>query len=353
MTRRRCIHNTGDQPLKITGLTLSDTSAWQIVNPPSFPVTVAANTGTLDITVKFIATKNPSHTDNQTDDTATTNGIPSVQAGGVYSGTLTIKTADTSRDVTLSGYWQDQSAHENEPSLQTLTNKLFGYGTNINSTQIPQLTEGSTAVYYGEEYHAASQQGLFAAADTSKPVTVQQIDAFHNQGLTAPRFGTRPAARRRRSSSATSPMRRSRSCRRFREIPTLRSQASRRPGTSASISMASSRKTARTPPMCPASAAAGMRCAYPLRDGSNHLIPNSWLMVMDYQNSEFDNDDFQDLMYVVSNARPAALPATPTNLQASVTGWAALGSGHRRLDWSATTSCEASTAPARRRSRVH
>ncbi len=315
------IHNTGQQPLKITALTLSDTSAWQIVNAPSLPVTVAANNGTLDLTIKFIATKNPAHSDNQTNDTATTNGIAPEQAGGVYSGTLTIKTADTSRDVQLTGYWQYQSAHENEPSLQTLTNKVFGYGTNINSTPIADLTEGSSAVYYGEEYHAASQQGLFAAADTSKPVTVQQIDAFHNQGLTARTLwyaagsSTQTELFHHEPNAAQS------------LLPKIQGTSNSAIATFTSsgnfgfnLDGEFSEDSRNTTDKNSFGRSGHAVRVYPLRDGSNRLIPNTWLMVMDYQNSEFDNDDFQDLMYIVSNMRPAALPPTPADLQGTVSG---------------------------------
>src|SRR5207245_1065352 len=33
---------------------------------------------------------------------------------------------------------------------------------------------------------------------------------------------------------------------------------------------------------------------FPLRDRSGNVVPNAWIMGMDYQDSEFDNDDFQD-----------------------------------------------------------
>ena len=130
------LNNTGDKPLVVTALTLSDSTNWTIANPPKVPVTVAQG-ATLDVTVQFIASGNPPHTDNQTNSTATVNGISVVDAGGVWSGTLTVSSDDPvhpSRVVQLAGYWQNTSENENEPGLQTVINALFGFTTNISST---------------------------------------------------------------------------------------------------------------------------------------------------------------------------------------------------------------------------
>ncbi|HEX5244450.1 MAG TPA: hypothetical protein VFW23_14405, partial [Tepidisphaeraceae bacterium] len=318
------IHNTGNQPLKITSLALSDTTAWEIVNPPALPATVAANGGSLDLTIKFIATKNPSHTDNQTNDTATTNGISPVSAGGVYSGTLTIGSNDShnsSRVVKLSGYWQYQSAHENEPGLQAIVNKVFGFGTQINSTPIAQLTESTSPVYYGEEYHVSSQQGLWAAADPSQAVTVEQIAAFHNQGQTAKTSWYN-------SGGSLNEL--------FQHVPdesqSLLPQIEGTTNSAIATFVPSgifgfnldgeySEDSKNTTDKASFNRSGHAVRFYPLRSsGNNCLIPNTWLMVMDYQNSEFDNDDFQDLVYMVTNMRPAATPPTPTDLEATVTG---------------------------------
>ena len=178
------IHNTGTQPLVISGLTLSDSTNWQIVNPPAPGTTVAANGGTLDITIKFIATTDPSHTDNQTNDTQTVNGLPVAAAGGVWNGTLTISSNDPlnpTRTVQLAGYWQYMSENENEPGLQTIVNRLYGYGTNISNTFQPNYpNNGATKVYYGEEVAS----GLWQVADPTQQVSVRQLAAFHNQWST-------------------------------------------------------------------------------------------------------------------------------------------------------------------------
>ena len=55
---------------------------------------------------------------------------------------------------------------------------------------------------------------------------------------------------------------------------------------------------------------------YPARSSSGNLIPNTWLVVMDYENSQFDNSDFQDNVYLVSNMRPATQAPAPVDLAA-------------------------------------
>ena len=140
-TNSLVINNTGDSPLDITALTLSDTTNWELSNPPSLPAVVQPG-GSLTLTIKFIAVSDPPHTNNQTNDTTTTNGLSATAAGGVWDGALTIGSNDPvnpSRVVQLAGYWQNTSESENEPGLQTIVNSMFGYGTTISSSQQPDF----------------------------------------------------------------------------------------------------------------------------------------------------------------------------------------------------------------------
>ena len=56
---------------------------------------------------------------------------------------------------------------------------------------------------------------------------------------------------------------------------------------------------------------------YPVRDADGNIVPNAWLIVMDYEGGTFDNSDYQDLIYLVQNIRPASTPPTPADLYAS------------------------------------
>ena len=66
---------------------------------------------------------------------------------------------------------------------------------------------------------------------------------------------------------------------------------------------------------------------YPVVDSNGNLVTNTWLVVMDYENTEFDNSDFQDNVYLVSNMRPATQAPAPTDVQASSSG------GSATLQW--------------------
>jgi len=87
--------NSGSSPLVVNGLALSDTTNWQLVNPPAAGTSIAPGQS-LDVTVKFIAQTVPPHNDNQTNDVMPDNdpGITVQQAGGVWNATLTISTND-------------------------------------------------------------------------------------------------------------------------------------------------------------------------------------------------------------------------------------------------------------------
>ena len=44
---------------------------------------------------------------------------------------------------------------------------------------------------------------------------------------------------------------------------------------------------------------------FPVRDSAGNLIPNTWLVTMDYEAGSFENADYQDNVYLVTNIRPA------------------------------------------------
>ena len=157
------INNTGDQPLVISSITLSDNTDWEIVNPPAAGTAIAAG-GTLDVQVKFIAQSTPPNlTYNQTNDTATTTGLPVLQAGGVWNGTLSINSNDPinpTRTLQLAGYWQNTSESEMGSGLQTISNLLFGWGTTISNQEQPDYANnGTTPVYYGRRNQLALLAG--------------------------------------------------------------------------------------------------------------------------------------------------------------------------------------------------
>ena len=313
------INNTGSSTLTISGITLSDNTAWQLVSPPSFPAQVAAG-GTLSVTVKFIATTNSSHTDNQSNTTATTNGISVVNAGGVYNGTLTISSNDpiaSSRSVSLAGYWQYQSEHENEPGVQTIVN-IAGYNVVTGATSnAPDLTEGSTRVTYGQEVVSP----LWAAADPTLPVQVQLLATFHNQGNTSTTYWYNAGSSSLQSlivqgsdyGQAILPNNASGGI----------AKGSFSPAGNFGFNLdgENSQDNLNTADINTYHRSGHAVRFYPLRDQSGNLIPNAWLILQDYQNGSFDNDDFQDMVEVAFNMRPAAQPPAPQSVSATgITG---------------------------------
>ena len=319
------IHNSGDQPLTISGLTLSDTTNWEIVNPPAPGTAVPPNGGTLDVTVKFIATSAPPHTDNQTHDYTNLENLPVNVVGGVWNGTLTIASNDPvhpTRAVQLAGYWQHRSEYEEEPSLQTIVNLLEGYKTNIAAGQLPQYpNNGSMPVYYGEEVASA----YWYVADPTLPITVRQLDAFHSQesGGTIRQASVGWYVQGNPGNPTwlfTHQPRESQSL-----LPTIlgsyTTPASASFSTSAvfgwNVDFAElSDDSLNTPDITVFGRSGHAVRFYPVRDRDGNLVPNTWLMAMDYQNGPFDNSDFQDNVYIVSNMRPANAPPAPADVSA-------------------------------------
>ena len=321
------INNTGDQPLVINSVTLSDTTNWTLVNPPAAGAAIPPG-ASLVVTVKFIATTNPPHTDNQTNDTATTNGVSLQAAGGVWNGTLNISTNDAvtpSRTVKLAGYWQYQSEHENEPGLQVLVNRMFGYGTNISNTFQPTFPNTASKItYYGEEVAS----GLWSVANASSPVTVRQLTAFHSQydttttppTITAAAFGWYLQNNSKNNYIFQDHVNESQSL-----LPTMKNSlttpaaASFKPtGTfGLIIDGEKSQDNLNTVDINTYHRTGHAMRFWPLRDAQGNAVPNTWLVGLDYQNGPFDNEDYQDLIFIVSNMTPSTKPATPTDAQAA------------------------------------
>jgi hypothetical protein len=151
------LRNTGTDALHVTGLPI--TGPWQLVSPPSFPLTIAAG-GQVDVPVRFVAT-----------------------SGRVTTGTLTVQSDDPStpsQALQLAGYWQSVSEGGQEPTLPELINGVFGYQTTIVGSG-QQLNEKGLVTAVGDEVLSP----YWERADTTKPVSVQQLDAYHTQGNTA------------------------------------------------------------------------------------------------------------------------------------------------------------------------
>ena len=193
------INNTGDQPLTINSITLANTTAgsnapassqWQIVNPPA-PGTTIPGGGSLTLTIKFIASSDPPHSNDQTNDITSATLVSVQAAGGVWSGTLTINSSDAinpTQVLNLKGYWQIETEHENEPGLPTLTNLMFGYTSAVTGASAFQGEDypnnGNTPITYASEVDPSTNQGLLVAADPGTAVSLLEAAAYHQQYIT-------------------------------------------------------------------------------------------------------------------------------------------------------------------------
>ena len=322
------IHNGGDQPLTISAVTFSDIYHWYSPNLGKLPMSIAPG-ASFDLNVKFIADSAPkTQTLNETNDTATDQGIPVTQAGGVWNGTVSIVSNDPlnpQETVQLAGYWQKQTENENEPGLQTIVNTMFGYQTNVSNTYQPNYpNNGSTAVYYGEEVAS----GLWKTADPTQPVSIRQLDAYHNQFSTYMGQPVQPAASigwyAQGNSGSTNWVFQDQPGASQTILPPIKGSNSTlatgtfSPGGTFGLNLDGelSQDSLNAAHLSFGRSGHSVRF-WPLRDSNGNLVPNTWIVGLDYENSTFDNSDYQDVVYIVSNMRPAAQAPSPLDVQAS------------------------------------
>lgn len=415
------INNTGDQPLVLNSLTLSDTTNWTLVNPPAAHTSIAAGSS-LNVTIQFIGNSNPPHAGDQTNDTQSTSGIPSNQAGGVWTGTLTINSDDPVnpiQTVNLAGYWQYETEHENEPGFHTLSNLLWGYNVNDAGSASTSGTEfpnnGNTVVNYGSEVDPSTDQGLLIAADPSQPVSMTELAAFHSQYATPKAWATVSGVVQEvditsiseSGSTVTVVTSTAEGFQAGKSVSIEGVSPAGYDGTFTITSVTNSKTftytaasglgastpllaQARTgwylpggstkwlykdapnngqsvyPNLLPVTystvqttfsptGAFGVNLDgqasqdsvnssdlqynasehavrfFPVVDASGHVVPNTWLVGLDYRNYVGPNGDYQDLFILLQNATFEAMPPTPMNLQATQ------GSSGVNLQWTPMT----------------
>jgi hypothetical protein len=314
------LQNNGGTALTVTSLTLSNPTYYSISGSPTLPFTLAPGASAV-VGVKLAIGPVPSTPYNETDGT--------VQGGGgVAYGTLAIGSSDPvtpSKVINLAGWVQSQSEHGNEPALQTLVNLMAGYGTLINPTPITYLLQGTTATYYGEE--TVSQ--YWAAADPNRQVNVTTLAAYHTQGQNSylqyyPQgSGTYTTIVSQDTDSAQTVFPGSLSGTTSPGYFSTSSAFGFRVGGTGGVENSVDSSN----PTNTGTGGAGHDIRFfAARDSVGNLIPNTYLACVDYQN---ENSDFQDLVYVISNIRPAGgstaatgsgiAPAAPTDLSATNT----------------------------------
>jgi hypothetical protein len=283
------LKNTGTATLYLGTYSLS--GPWKITTskPSSLAPGASAN-----ITLQFTATAPPAYTYNQT------NGTYNPTKAGAYTGSLTISTNDpykTKSVEQLAGWYQTKSEDSQEPSLQTIVNKISNYKTTINSSTGPFLSGSGGKKLYGEEVASS----YWAASNSSAGVYVRQLAAFHTQGSTATIYwhkkGTTTTTKLFTHAKADGQT----------FLPHLYGSTAPAagkfyPGTSTfgfkiDGEWSDDRKNS--------SSGGGHHVRfYPVRDHNGNKIANTYFMAMDYSTNGSQNYDFQDNVYVISGIKP-------------------------------------------------
>jgi hypothetical protein len=291
--------NTKSTPVTINAVTLSNTSAWKITSASAAGTVLQPGQSVL-VTVKFVATSAPATTVNETVG-AGSNGKAS---NGTYHGTLKVTTSDaaSNRSIDLAGYYQLKNEKEQEPNVTTLVNKVFGYTTTILGSG-QSLAQGGRATAVGEEVLS----GYWLRADTTQSVSVRQLAAYHTQGDTASLqwfakgSGTLKTILTHNGVDAQSVLPRNTQGNAAAGTFLADGSFGFKVGTESSDDKLNKQEQT--------GGGFGHHVRFwPARDRSGVIIPNTYIMGMDYQAINYD---FQDNLYLISNVKPAN-GATPT-----------------------------------------
>ena len=288
------IESEGSDPLTVSALTIN--GPWQIVTPPALPATIAAGDH-LDVTLRFVAT-----------------------SGDVQLGSLSITSNDGNEPVTtvqLAGFWQSVSEGGQEPKLAELM-QIYGYGTQINIPGQQPLNQAGLVTAVGDEVLSP----YWRRADPTVPVQVRQLNAFHTQGNNAT---LRWYPKGTTTLTALFTME-------GQEAQSLLPHKNNQPTQFAAGSFAptgafgfkldnewsddtKNNQTVDQSNGCPGPCGHHVRF-WPLVDGSGNIVPNTWLMSMDYAGVNYD---YNDNTFLISNMRPDDATKDPSR-QALVPG---------------------------------
>jgi fibronectin type 3 domain-containing protein len=294
------LFNTGDQPLSISSITSSN-PFFSVANAFTYPLLIAPG-GHQDVTLNY----SPTHTGASATDT----GTLTINSNAIDAPVKTIQ---------LQGLWQAFGTGAN-PTLPQIIG-AFGYSTNIvNANQ--SLNQGGAVQTAGEEVLSSYWQ----RADANLPVGVQQLAVFRAQGSSSTLYWFNQTSPSNYSTIINTNSGNSQSL--------LPSQSNGTPASSTftpgnnavfgfNVDQLESSDDARNTP----TGQGHFLRFWPARDRSGNLIPNTWIMAMDYAGGNFG---YNQNVYLIQNMKPAA-PAAPSGLTA--TG----GVGGIALSWAASS----------------
>lgn len=271
---------------------------------------------------------------------------------GVHNGQLVITSDDPNKPTTtiaLAGYWQQYSEQTPngqvhlEPSAQMIVNQILGYQTVIGSNAA--LDNGGAVQMIGEEIPAE----YFQLADTNAPMTVTEVATFHNQtylasdGVTHVATNSNIAWYKQGTPNTWTNILTDKAGEGQMILSTLADgktiangvmNGSKSPGTQTFGFVVEPRSGPGTGEYSdhtlnpwpsdypstqhpPANYGQFLRF-FPLRDADGVLVPNTYILLHDY-NKSYSNFDFQDNIYIVRNIMPVGALKTPPTLYAEST----------------------------------
>ncbi|WP_218081300.1 malectin domain-containing carbohydrate-binding protein [Anthocerotibacter panamensis] len=273
------VKNTGSGPLAITELLIS-TRDWVLDKNIDLPLTIPAGKQA-DIPIRYRAT-----------------------GGGVSRGTLTLKsdaTATPSVTVQLAGFWQQVSEEGEEPSVVEIM-RVLGYGTLLRN-EGQSLTNGGLVQKVGEEVLSPYWKQVVS----SQPVTVRQLAAYHSRS-----FRAAISWYSKGSSSLQAIF--TQAAQDFQSLLPHKNDSASSPAYGSfnprgsfgfNIAGEWSDPTKNGQGFdrdngCPGPCGHHVR-VWPARGEDGAILPNTYLMVMDYYGA---NDDYNDNLYLITNVQP-------------------------------------------------
>lgn len=280
------IHNNGINTLVIKDLVLSSTSRWKIeklkgvsyVPGSGLPLSISSGTYA-DVTVRFIA-------------------VDQATRVKVLHDTLRISSNDDKfplKNIYLNGVWQKQGEGSNEPYQQEVLN-AFGYKTSTGFGHTdPDL--GDSTKLKGSEI----KPSYFLRADTSRPVSVRQINAYHGCCTS-----TEKISWFLRGSSGTLNTIFTHAAKDGQSVlPRKNSSTSPAQGSFSTSGIFGFEVgySANSDPSKNYQGKLGVR-VYKALDANGNIIPNSYILSNDYLGTSSTNYDYNDNAYFVSNVKP-------------------------------------------------
>ena len=300
------INNKGTGALVVSNLVLSNTSAWKIEQlggvaydaSTALPLSVASKSY-VELVIEFIA-------------------VDQATRVKVLQDALYISSNDDLtpyKEVKLRGLWQKEGEGRSEPYAQEIIS-AFGYKTRTGFSANDGASDGNYIMPNSDEIMSA----FFLRVDPSKPVEVTQMAAYHGCCSSTETFKWYD-----KGSTTTKILFTHSSLDGQSLLP-------RKSGSTTTLARGTFTPAATT---ANPTAAFGFRISksdsdrtknfeggialriWKAVDGSGNVIPNAYLIGMDYLGTEFTNFDYQDNIYYVSNVKPEEGPAHYAELGAA------------------------------------